>query len=401
MKRIVVFIAACVLALSVVSLFYKQENQIIIKFSSWGTKSETDIIKTFISDFENKNPRVKVNFIHIPQNYFQKLQLLFASGLEPDVIFINNQNIQMYVNAGLLENLAPYFENIQSEFYNEALNCFYKEDKLYAVPRDISNLVIYYNKDIFKAQNVKMPAKIKDIFELKQLAKNVTTKNNFGINFEENPLFWLYYLASNGGGIISDNGKEIIVNNQKSIEALNLYSDMINKDCSMPSKSDIGSMTTAQMFINGKLAMYLSGRWMTPKFREMIDFDWDVIEFPSPHKVYIDSSGWAVSKNSKHKKEAVELIKYLSNANAGTKFAQEGLIIPANKNSLFQEKGQKPYNYTAFITMLNGAKPTPVTENYAPINDILKEKNENIFNGKKRAEEVWNEKTVNKLKELL
>ena len=136
----------------------------------------------------------------------------------------------MYINAGLLEDLTTYFQEIESDFYKESLECFKKGDRLYAVPRDISNLVIYYNKEIFQRNKIKMPLKIKNIFELRELAKKVTTKDNFGINYEDNPLFWLYYLASNGGGIISDNLKDIIVNKPQSIEALNLYSDMINKD---------------------------------------------------------------------------------------------------------------------------------------------------------------------------
>lgn len=374
------------------------QSKTVIRFSSWGSKSETDILKTFISDFENENPDIKIDFIHIPQNYYQKLQLLFASGLEPDVIFINNQYIQMYINAGLLENLSNYFDNLDNEFYKEALDCFRFNEKIFAIPRDISTLVIYYNKDIFKKLNIKMPEKINNIFELRELSKKVTTKNNFGINYEENPLFWVYYLASNGGGIISDDLKEIIINNEKSIQALNLYADMINKDHTIPSKADMGSMTSAQMFINGKLAMYLSGRWMTPKFRQVINFDWDVVNFPSPNKVYIDSSGFAISKNSKHKNEAVKLIKYFSTAKAHSKFSQEGLIIPANINADIQNNNQRPKNYSIYKTMLNNVKPTPVNENYSTIIDIVKEKTENIFNGNKRAEEVFDEKTIMQLK---
>ena len=176
---------------------------------------------------------------------------------------------------------------------------------------------------------------------------------------------------------------------------------MINFDKSMPTKSQIGSMTSAQMFINGKLAMYLSGRWMTPKFRETINFDWDIIEFPAPNKVYIDSSGWAISKKSKHKKEAVNLIKYLSGVKAGSEFANSGLILPANKKSIFQNKEQLPKNYKAHITMLNMAKPTPVNENYSSINDILTDKTEDIFNGKKQPEDVFDDKTVKELQALL
>ena len=120
------------------------EEQNIIKFSSWGSQSETAVLKEIISEFEKKSDK-KVEFIHIPQNYFQKIHLLFASGLQPDVVFLNNQNIQMYIKAGLLEDLRLYID--EKSFYKEALDCFSYENGIYAVPRDISTLVIYYNKD--------------------------------------------------------------------------------------------------------------------------------------------------------------------------------------------------------------------------------------------------------------
>ena len=61
-----------------------------ITFSSWGSVTEVRIINKIISDFEHENPDIKVNFLHIPQNYFKKIHLLFASSQAPDVIFINN-----------------------------------------------------------------------------------------------------------------------------------------------------------------------------------------------------------------------------------------------------------------------------------------------------------------------
>ncbi|MCD7780572.1 MAG: sugar ABC transporter substrate-binding protein, partial [Candidatus Gastranaerophilales bacterium] len=378
----------------------------VLKFSSWGALSETETIHSVIKNFEEKNPDIKIDFIHIPQNYFQKIHLLFASGLEPDVIFINNQYIQMYIKAGLLEDLTNYFPDIDSVFFKEALNCFKYKNKLYAIPRDISNLVIYYNKNIFDEQNITPPSKIHDIYELASLARKLTNKNHFGINYEEDVLFWLYYLASNGGGVISDDGKEIIITNKNSYEALNLYSDLINKYHAAPSKSQIGSMTTAQMFINGKIAMYLGGRWMVPKFRETADFEWDIIPFPSgeTNKVYIDASGWAVSKKSKNKKAAVEFIKYLSSQNTINEFSKSGLIIPARKDSAsginFLDN-KPPKNARAFTEMLKNAKPTPVNENYGSINDILKEKVQTIFNGGKQPKDVFDEKTIKKLESML
>ena len=69
----------------------KSDNDVVLQYASWGSKSEVDILKPILSDFEKSHEGVKVEFMHIPQNYFQKIHLLFASNTAPDVIFINNQ----------------------------------------------------------------------------------------------------------------------------------------------------------------------------------------------------------------------------------------------------------------------------------------------------------------------
>ena len=408
-----ILISVCILAFLFISIFLcnfavnKSDKAVVIKFSSWGSQSEVEIIKSVISDFEEKNPDIKIDFIHIPQNYFQKIHLLFASGLEPDVLFINNRQIQLYINANLLTDLTPYFNKADDIFFSEALDCFKGNGKIYAIPRDISNLVLYYNKDILKETGVKLPKKINTIEELQEIAKQLTNEKHWGVNFEEDPLWWMYYLAANGGGAISDDLSSVIINSPNSIEALNLYADMINKEHIIPNKAQVGSMTSAQMFINGKIAMYLSGRWMVPKFRETVTFDWDITEFPSSdeNKVYIDASGWAVSENSKHKAEAVEFVKYLSSAQAIDKFTESGLIVPSRKDTaksdVFLEKNKKPYNNIAFIEMLKNAKPTPVNKNYGSVNDILKEKSQCVFEGKCRAEDAFNSAVVKELESLL
>lgn len=409
MKKLFVSIFLC--AFIFLFVFFHNKNVRddikVLKFSSWGSQSETAILNSVINDFEIKNPDIRIEFIHIPQNYFQKLHLLFASGLEPDVIFINNQNIALYEEAGLLENLSPYFKDSEKDFFKEAIDCFKYKDSLYAVPRDLSGLVIYYNKDIFDNLNIKVPERINNIHELKDLAIKLTNKEHFGINFEEDSLFWSYYLASNGGGIISDDKKKILINSKQSIEALNIYSDMINKYHAMPTKSQIGSMTTAQMFINGKLAMYLSGRWMVPKFRETINFNWDIINFPSSqeNKVYIDASGWAISRNSKHKNEAVKFIQYLSSEEVINKFTDSGLIIPSRVDSakylLISDKNKMPKNSSDYTDMIYNSKPTPVNKNFSTINDIIKEASENVFSGKETPQNAFNDKVTKKLERLL
>ncbi len=404
MKKLFFVILIIIFLVLILKPFNYNKNN-ILRFSSWGSESEVSVLRDVIKKFEHDNPDIKVEFIHIPQNYFQKIHLLFASGLEPDVIFINNQYIQMYIDAGLLEDLSQYF-NID-DFLPESIKIFSQDNKLYAIPRDISNLVLYCNKDIFKQKKIKLPDNLKNINELKELALKLTDNKHWGINYEPEPLFWLYYLASNSTGAISDDKNSIIINNEKSINTLNLYRDFLYKYKIAPTKSQIGSKTTAQMFINGELAMYLGGRWMVPKFRQSIDFDWDIIQFPvmGNAKLYFDASGWAIAKNSKNKTNAVKFIKYLSSKSTIDEFTKSGLIIPARADSfydsIFLDSSKKPYNTNVYIKMLKITKPTPVNKNYPIINDILKEKSQNIFDSNQDAKDVFDDKTIKKLESLL
>ena len=405
MKKLFSIIFIIIVCFIVVFNTEKKEQKDTIQFASWGSQSEVKILKELLSDFEKEN-QIKVDFMHIPQNYFQKIHLLFASNLAPDVIFINNHYLKMYTDANLLEDLTPYIQD-KEDFFKTAIDCLSDNNKIYAIPRDISNLVIYVNKTALNKARIKYKEKFNSLNELKETAEKLTTKNQFGINYEEAPLYWIYFLGANGGGILSDDLAKLDIKKQESIDALNLYSDFANKYNIAPTKAQIGSMTTAQMFINGRLAMYLGGRWMVPKFRETINFDWDIIEFPSSekNKIFTDASGWAISKQSKKKENALKLVLFLSSHNSINKLAQSGLIIPARKQSakeyINSDKTNKPYHAEIFIKTLENSKATPVNKNYGRINDILIDRLQGVLAGEQTVQSALDTKTIKKIEGLL
>ena len=97
----------------------------------------------------------------------------------------------------------------------------------------------------------------------------------------------------------------------------------------------------------------------------------------------VDASGWAISKSSKHKKEAIKLVQYLSSKESSDKFTQSGLIVPARidvANSKTFLDNKSPQNSKEFLEILNNANPTPVTLNFKEITDTKKTKNEVLFN---------------------
>lgn len=344
----------------------KKNESVKIQFASWGSKTEVEIIRSVISDFEAENPDIKVEFFHIPQNYFQKIHLLFASNTEPDVLFLNNLYLPVYVNAGRLEPIS-----VEKDVYDsKILEGLSRHGELFAIPRDISLLVIYYNKDLFKRSGVSIPQESWTFTDLLEKSRKIQSKTGaFGISFEEEPLFYLPYVMSEGGSFYD-------LGSPETRKALEFYADLRGKEHVAPRREESASATMAQMFLQGKIAMHLTGRWLTPKYTESANFDWDIITFPHGAKgsiVPLDSSGWAVAKASKHKAEAMRFVKYLASKPVIEKFAATGLIVPARNDVEFLRKD-------VYSNALGTARPTPVTVDYNKVLDKLKIELEPMFN---------------------
>ena len=344
----------------------KKNERVKIQFASWGSKTEVEIIKDVIKDFETSHPDIEVEFLHIPQNYFQKIHLLFASNTEPDVLFLNNLYLPVYANSGKLQELSVH-QGIYDKKVQDALSW---HGKLYAVPRDISLLIVYYNKDLFRKAGVAEPENGWTQEEFLAKALKIKEKTGmFGISFEDDPLFYLPYVMSEGGSFSE-------INSPQTQEALKFYADLRKKYHVAPKREESASATMAQMFLQGKIAMHLSGRWLTPKYLEEAKFDWGTVVFPAGDEgsiVPLDASGWAVSKSSKHKDEAIEFVNYLSSREVIEKFAQTGLIVPARTDVDF-------LGAAVYKAALKTAKPTPVSVDYNKVLDELKIKLEPLFN---------------------
>ncbi len=330
-----------------------------ISFSSWGSVTEVKIIKELISDFEKENPDIKINFIHIPQNYFQKLHLLFASNTAPDVVFVNNLYLPLY-SEHLLD--LSGFVNKQ-DFYYAALESLTIDGKILAIPRDASNLIFYVNTDL--VQGLTNNLSLNDIVNI---SLGLKSKNIFGISFEED-IYWAQPYLTYFGETFNDNF------NPETSKGFLFYKDLRDKYKIAPTKAQIGSSTLAQMFLDEKVAMYLSGRWMYPKILEKADFNWKVVLFPKRDLPQAcDASGWAISKRTKNKELAIKFVQFLSEEKNIKNMAKTGLIVPANKNcsEILNNKEHQEY---VFLEALESSQSFSISKNYKKLIDKFNSEN--------------------------
>ena len=168
LKKLLVLLVLPFLLIPFLCGCQEKSDKTVLTFSSWGSLTETQILENVIKNYENDNPNIKINFLHVPQNYFQKIHLLFASNQAPDVIFINNLYLPVY--ASKLLDLSDW-QNLD-DFYPESIKAMSYENKVLAIPRDVSTLVFYRNKALIpqKPQN------------LEELIISISKSKYFGIS---------------------------------------------------------------------------------------------------------------------------------------------------------------------------------------------------------------------------
>ena len=96
----------------------------------------------------------------------------------------------------------------------------------------------------------------------------------------------------------------------------------------------------------------------------------------------MDAFGWAVSKSSKNKEQAIKFIQYLSSKENIAKMTKSGLITPARVDVANSKEflDGKPKSSKVFIDVIKTSKPTPVSKNYRELTDEISEKLEPLFN---------------------
>jgi multiple sugar transport system substrate-binding protein len=339
-----------------------------ITFSTWGSVDEIATLKPLLAEFERQNPDVPVTLIHIPDEYPHKLRLMAAGGALPDVMFLENQTLAGFAAKNVLRDLGERLQQDRElhehDFFPASLDALRWQQRLYAIPRDVSNLVIYYNQDMFDRDGVAHPHPTWTYDDMVSKAKRLTHgERQFGIAFSHFPIYWLPYVWSEGGDVMDAAMTRSTLLSEPTRRGLQRYHDLRHRWHVAPTEQQVGNARPAQLFAQGKVAMIVGGRWLVPGFRTKLAFKWDVAPFPrgsAGSVVDSDASGWGISQQCQQPDKAWRLIQFLAGKQASTAFTASGLIVPARHDvaasGAFLQG--KPASGQVFLDCLQTARPT-------------------------------------------
>jgi len=300
-------------------------------------------------------------------------------------------------------------------FFPSILDRFSVNGDLYAVPRDVAPFAcVFYNKKLFDEAGLAYPTDDWTWDDMLRMARALTKQDENGRTVQYGFYGWAWqnFIYGNGGALVDNVNHPTItkINDPKTIQGLQFYSDLINLYKVMPTPVALANlgMGIDLMFASGRLGMFLSGIWETPGLRRY-NFEWDVVMFPKNAEGVrafgSGGSGYAILKSSKNKTEAWEVIKALTGAAGQRELAKRGLSQPSRidvaESDAWAGNSEPPANKKMLNEAVKHIVFSPYEGRWREIEQkYLLPKLDLVFNGKKTAAEVL-EEAAPKMNEIL
>lgn len=299
--------------------------------------------------------------------YWTMLEAGATGGSLPDVFWMHSNQAQKYMQNGILLDLTDKIASSDkidlNNYYSDITALYSYDGKQYALPKDIDTIGLWYNKTMFDAAGIAYPDDSWTWQTLYDTAKKLTkadgSQYGYACNTSNNQDSFYNAIYAYGGYVISDDKKKSGFDDPKTIEAMSLFSKMVNEKIA-PDLQTISENGAEVLFESGKVAMVTQGTWMVPAFRdnEYTSKNCDVAVLPKgPDGTRVsiyNGLGWAAAANGKNTDAAWSLIEYLGSKDAQLKQAQLGVTMSAYKGTSDAWKNAVPgFNLQACLDMLN------------------------------------------------
>lgn len=375
------------------------ETTEITYFSFSATPTYEAELEQMVEAFEEENPNIKVNTeLNAFDDYFTKLQTRIAGGNAPDVFELNYENFVSYASKGTLADLTSFIEE-DEEFNPEQLNeeafkAYQYDGKQYGMVESFSNVVTFYNKDLFDEAGLDYPTADWTWEDELEAAKKLTdSENNVWGTYAPVTMNEFYKVAAQNGGQIFDEDGNSTINTPENLETLKYMVENVTEHNVSPSPADMSGQASEDLFQNGQLAILHTGIWMFDTFKD-VPFDWDIqLEAGKKQKAHhFFANGLAVSADSDQKEAAYKFAEFMSASEEAAKIRiDSSWELPAITNeeilSPYLEK-TPPVSRQVVFDALDSLVLPPAVENWSRISDVTDQEFEKALNGDKTPEEV-------------
>ena len=256
----------------------------------------TKIVDGIVDDFEQANPDISVNAIYAGNYNDARVKALAAlkSGDPAQLSVMFSIDVHELID---LDAIVPFDDVVTTQEEKDWLGSFYPalmengkvDGKTYGVPFQRSTIVMYYNKDMFRAAGLDPEKPPTSWEELTEVGAALTKKNADG-NVEQwgamipstGYQYWMFGALTKQQGqvLMNQDGNETYFNHPKVINALEFWKDLGTKHAVMP-EGIIEWGTLRQNFLEQKTAIMWHSTGNLTTVKNNADFDFGVAMLPA------------------------------------------------------------------------------------------------------------------------
>ncbi len=349
-------------------------------------KDQTEATEKIINAFEKEHPDIDVQLKEMPADtgtsHDQYVTMFSGGSDEIDVFDLDVVWPAEFAQAGYLEPLDRYIQRdgIHMDDYVEgAVEAARYNGQQWAMPKFMDTGLLYYRSDI-----VKEPPETWD--ELLQQSKEYQgtkgTKYGFifqGKQYEGLVCNFIEYIGSYGGEVLDEQGK-VAIDSEDTMQGLSMMAHIAQSDMVPGNVTTITEIETDAIYGEGEAVF--NRQWpyhYAVMNQESSEVKGDVEVAPLPkgdERSAPALGGWmtGINKNSDHKQEAWEFIKFMNGPKGQKISAIEGGLAPTYM-PLFDDEDVKKasplFENEEYIQGLKAAVPRPISPAYPKISEII------------------------------
>jgi multiple sugar transport system substrate-binding protein len=290
------------------------QHKTTITFAHWNaTGAELAAVKATVRAFQRANPSITVKDVSLDP-YPEGMLARFAARKPPDIFYVDSNVFPDWVSQGVLDPISDDLAKTHTstkKFYPRLLSAFRYRGKLYGLPKDWSPLAMEVNTTALAKAKAKVP---KTWAQLTAAARELKAAGQPPMCLSVDLARILAFMYENKGAFLNASKTKAVVNSKANLATVTTYIGWLKSGLAQtPTQLSVG--WCGEALGKEKASIIFEGNWIT---------DYMHTTFPSvKYKTYPMvrnktrgnlgfTVSYSIAKDSKHKKQAFQMLKYLT-----------------------------------------------------------------------------------------
>ncbi|WP_049627316.1 ABC transporter substrate-binding protein [Bacillus sp. JFL15] len=339
MKKLIclfVLLAVCLSSAACSSQSSSNDGKVNLKFfHRWPKEPERSFFEEAVKEFEATHPDIHIQTEAVlNDSYKDKVKVMLGTTSPPDIFFSwSDRFAYKFIKGDKALDLSSYYQKNKdwsSQLVQSQIKPFTHDRKEYGVPWQMDAKSFFYNKDIFNKLHLKPPATWNELITVSEkLKENGYIPISFGTKA---PWTISHYIGTLNQRMVDEKtrakdyspktGEFTDEGYVKALEKLQELLPYFTKHV-----NSVDHEYVRQQFTSGKAAMIYAEtaeiKLVEPVNLGLFPFPKIVGEKGSPRALTGSPEGFMISSKTKHPKEAMEFLQFLTSKKMGEKLIKD------------------------------------------------------------------------------